>query len=220
MEFLVDSDEDDSSASSSSSSGSSSSSSSSSSKTSPDCLLNPSYRVAPVMSKWTETSDDDEDGESDTAETEGPNNTCITGILPKADDLFSTVVAQFKVNKSQSEGSIKTKEYFVPPSGAAEGNVGNVKYVQDIPKVKIAYASSNGSTAVSQDSKPTRTSITGTNVKGASPKPLVISSDKEKEKDSAKDRVKRQRLSGQSGIGADFKTWKSEEEMRQRQQYD
>ncbi|KAJ1432516.1 hypothetical protein B484DRAFT_429868, partial [Ochromonadaceae sp. CCMP2298] len=38
--------------------------------------------------------------------------------------------------------------------------------------------------------------------------------------DSAKDRVKRQRLNGQSGIGTDFKSWKSEEEMRQRQMYD
>lgn len=32
--------------------------------------------------------------------------------------------------------------------------------------------------------------------------------------------VKNQRLKGQSGIGEDFKTWKSEEEMRLRQQYD
>ena len=30
----------------------------------------------------------------------------------------------------------------------------------------------------------------------------------------------RQRLGGQSGIGSDFKVWKSDEEMRQRQQYD
>jgi hypothetical protein len=34
------------------------------------------------------------------------------------------------------------------------------------------------------------------------------------------DRVKRQRTSGQSGIGADFREWRSEEEMRQRQMYD
>lgn len=41
-----------------------------------------------------------------------------------------------------------------------------------------------------------------------------------RDKETAKDRVKRQRLSGQSGIGEDFKVWKSDEEMRQRQQYD
>ena len=34
------------------------------------------------------------------------------------------------------------------------------------------------------------------------------------------DRVKRQRMAGQSGIGSDFRTWKSDEEMRQRQQFD
>jgi hypothetical protein len=35
-----------------------------------------------------------------------------------------------------------------------------------------------------------------------------------------KERVKHQRLSGQSGIGADFRTWRSEEEMRLRQSID
>jgi hypothetical protein len=40
------------------------------------------------------------------------------------------------------------------------------------------------------------------------------------DKESAKDKVKRQRLSGQSGIGSDFKEWRSEEFMKQRQQYD
>ena len=37
---------------------------------------------------------------------------------------------------------------------------------------------------------------------------------------NGKERVKRQRLAGQSGIGSDFKSWKSEEEMKQRQMYD
>nr|CCA22953.1 conserved unknown protein putative [Albugo laibachii Nc14] len=35
-----------------------------------------------------------------------------------------------------------------------------------------------------------------------------------------KDKVKQQRLKGQSGIGTDFRTWKSEAEMVMRQQYD
>ena len=43
----------------------------------------------------------------------------------------------------------------------------------------------------------------------SSPKRLIL-----------QDRVKRQRLSGQSGVGSDFKEWRSEEEMRQRQMYD
>ena len=40
------------------------------------------------------------------------------------------------------------------------------------------------------------------------------------QKDTVKDKVKRQRLAGQSGIGSDFKVWKSDEEMRIRQQFD
>ena len=35
-----------------------------------------------------------------------------------------------------------------------------------------------------------------------------------------KDRVKKQRMKGQSGMGEDFKTWRSEEEMRLRQHFD
>lgn len=36
----------------------------------------------------------------------------------------------------------------------------------------------------------------------------------------AKDKVRQQRLKGQSGIGSDFRTWKSDAEMVMRQQYD
>lgn len=52
------------------------------------------------------------------------------------------------------------------------------------------------------------------------PKANAVASAKTTEKDSLKERTKRQRLSGQSGIGEEFKTWRSEEEMKQRQQYD
>ena len=40
------------------------------------------------------------------------------------------------------------------------------------------------------------------------------------ERINVKDRVKHQRLSGQSGIGDDFRTWRSDEEMRLRQHFD
>ena len=36
----------------------------------------------------------------------------------------------------------------------------------------------------------------------------------------AKERVKKQRLSGQSGLGSDFRTWRSDQEMTMRQQFD
>jgi hypothetical protein len=39
-------------------------------------------------------------------------------------------------------------------------------------------------------------------------------------KPSVKDRVKHQRLAGQSGIGSDFREWRSEEEMSLRQRFD
>ncbi|KNC77070.1 hypothetical protein SARC_10463 [Sphaeroforma arctica JP610] len=42
----------------------------------------------------------------------------------------------------------------------------------------------------------------------------------QEERLSGKERVKRQRLAGQSGIGEDFKGWKSEGEMLLRQQFD
>jgi hypothetical protein len=37
---------------------------------------------------------------------------------------------------------------------------------------------------------------------------------------TVKERIKNQRLSGQSGIGSDFREWRSEDEMRMRQHYD
>ena len=43
---------------------------------------------------------------------------------------------------------------------------------------------------------------------------------KEKERVAFKERAKHQRLSGQSGIGSDFRTWRSDEEMHLRQQFD
>ncbi len=39
-------------------------------------------------------------------------------------------------------------------------------------------------------------------------------------KPTGKERVKQQRLNGQSGIGDHFRVWRSEEEMRMRQTYD
>ena len=208
MEFLIDSDEDE------------SSSNSSSSKNKSDIILETSHRVVPVMSKWTELSDDEDGSDSYAVETDGLDCNCTTGILPKADDLFSSVVAQFSVNGNQNERLIKPKEYCAPIVGTVEGMVAVVKHANDSHVTKKNPASSSGSTVVLQGGKIRTAPIKGSTVIGATPKPTVMSDSKEKDKDSAKDRVKRQRLNGQSGIGTDFKTWKSEEEMRQRQQYD
>lgn len=44
--------------------------------------------------------------------------------------------------------------------------------------------------------------------------------ERERERLTQKDRMKHQRLSGQSGIGEDFTTWRSDEEMALRQHFD
>jgi len=54
------------------------------------------------------------------------------------------------------------------------------------------------------------------NIKG----PNAKQSENMDDKTTAKDRVKRQRLRGQSGIGSDFKVWRTDEEMVLRQQFD
>eukprot|EP00614_Pseudopedinella_elastica_P034570 CAMPEP_0172621118 /NCGR_PEP_ID=MMETSP1068-20121228/109157_1 /TAXON_ID=35684 /ORGANISM="Pseudopedinella elastica, Strain CCMP716" /LENGTH=183 /DNA_ID=CAMNT_0013428711 /DNA_START=56 /DNA_END=607 /DNA_ORIENTATION=- len=56
----------------------------------------------------------------------------------------------------------------------------------------------------------------------AAAKPLakLPESKPEKQRLNRKERVKEQRLKGQSGIGEDFKTWRTEDEMRMRQHYD
>jgi hypothetical protein len=68
-----------------------------------------------------------------------------------------------------------------------------------------------GSAAAGSAAKPLKKGV-----KGAAA-PAVSKAEK---REGAKDKVKHQRLAGQSGIGSDFKTWKSEAEMVERQQYD
>lgn len=168
--------------------------------------------VAPIRSVWTELSDseDDDDDVIVRTDVQGESN----GFLPGAKELLSSVVPQFarKSFKDIDNAAIQSKAY-IPV----------VATVVEMPIVQRKKPSSSGILVVS-DSKVEmltgpRTTSLGLKTIGASSKPIEQRS-KDAEKDSAKDRVKRQRLNGQSGIGSDFKTWKSEEEMKQRQQYD
>lgn len=167
--------------------------------------------VAPIRSIWTELSDsEDEDDIVVSTELQGESN----GFLPSANELLSSVVTQFagKSSRDNSNATIQLKTYVPAVSAVAE-----------VPFVHRKKPSPVGILIVS-DSKVEimtgpRTTSLGLKTIGALSKPVEHKS-KEAEKDSAKDRVKRQRLNGQSGIGSDFKTWKSEEEMKQRQQYD
>ena len=178
-------------------------------------------KVAAVMSKWVDCSDDDDDDDDDNAgKVSQINSRDHTGNLPRADDLFTSIIPQFSLEnlRNKSEEIIKSKNY-APIEPTVIPIVAFVKK-KTIAAVVIRPSNEKGESADSRTlSSESKTTSLGTTIKGVTPKPL-LPKQKEVEKDTAKDRVKRQRLSGQSGIGADFKTWKSEEEMRQRQQYD
>ena len=167
--------------------------------------------VAPIRSVWTELSDsEDEDDVIVRTDLQGESN----GFLPGANELLSSVVTQFagKSFKDMDNATIQSKTY-IPV----------VSTVVEVPIVQRKKPSSAGILVLSDNKVEILTGPRTTSLElkaiGASSKPVEHKS-KDAEKDSAKDRVKRQRLNGQSGIGSDFKTWKSEEEMKQRQQYD
>lgn len=179
---------------------------------------NISAAVAAVQCKWTELSDEDDvdsvDGVADVVA-----NDISSGNLPKADDLFSSVVTQFVSNEGNLRGGTAIKSKIYVPVEVAVIEVEKVAKERRVPtetKLPLSYDSTSEKPNVKSGP---RTTLLQPNIKGATSKP-VEPKQKELEKDTAKDRVKRQRLNGQSGIGTDFKTWKSEEEMRQRQQYD
>lgn len=180
---------------------------------------NNSTAVIAVRCKWTELSDeDDDDSVHGTADVIVDDITSSRN-LPKADDLFSSVVTQFTSNGAgcREGNAIKPKTYV--PLVMTVVEVEKVEKKKRVPSENTVQLSSELTAEKSGVQSGPRTILLQTNAKGAMSRP-VEPKKKEIEKDTAKDRVKRQRLSGQSGIGTDFKTWKSEEEMRQRQQYD
>ncbi|CAM9449003.1 unnamed protein product, partial [Ectocarpus fasciculatus] len=141
--------------------------------------------------------------------------------LPSVSDLFSStagpdflnapgagqdfvVKAMKKEKKKQAAAEATTDD---PTANAAGAAAATAKRERDV-------AAGVGGTAVGVK-KP----------KGGAAGPAGPPVDKRKaaggkEKISAKDKVKGQRLKGQSGIGSDFRTWKSDLEMTMRQQYD
>ena len=177
-----------------------------------------STAVVAAQCKWTELSDDD-DVESVHGIADVVVNDISSGNLPKADDLFSSVVTQFISNEGTYRGDTAIKPKTYVPVEVAVIEVEKIEKKKSVPPETILPVSNDSTSDRSNVKSGPRTTLLQPNTKGATPKP-VEPKQKELEKDTAKDRVKRQRLSGQSGIGTDFKTWKSEEEMRQRQQYD
>ena len=177
-------------------------------------------KVAAVMSKWVDCSDDDDDDDDSARNASQINSRDSTGYLPRANDLFSSIIPQFSLEnlRTKNEEIIKSKNYV--PTEPTIIPIATFEKKKPIAAVVLRPSSDKAEPVDSR--KPfleSKSTSSGSTVKGVTPKPQVPKQ-KEVEKDTAKDRVKRQRLSGQSGIGSDFKTWKSEEEMRQRQQYD
>mmetsp|Transcript_29126 Transcript_29126/g.27915 ORF Transcript_29126/g.27915 Transcript_29126/m.27915 type:complete len:197 (-) Transcript_29126:36-626(-) len=175
--------------------------------------------IAPVRNKWTELSDDDEEGEIEKQSCQDTADQ-VTSILPKAVDLFSSVSTKFININNTNEDHIAT----FASSMTVEETSKYRKYnptVDPVIEAKVINKSIgvvNVNTEVPKTTVADKMSSLGANKKG--PTRPILAANNEKDKDTAKDRVKRQRLSGQSGIGSDFKTWKSDEEMKQRQQYD
>ena len=153
--------------------------------------------IVAVKGIWTEESDEDEDeGKQASSSSSSSQSAPSSSSLPKADDLFATVSSTFApIAVAKTLATFSREIEVVEP----------VKPVE-IPEKKAAVTAPPPLPPAAAVEKRNSTAMTG--------------KDRDKDKETAKDRVKRQRLAGQSGIGSDFKTWKSEEEMRQRQQYD
>ena len=150
--------------------------------------------IVAVKGIWTEDSEDEDEGKpvgTNSSSQSAPSSSS----LPKADDLFASVSSTFApIAVTKTLATFSREIEVVEPVKLAESKE---------KKVAVTTAPPPPPPAIEKRS----------NV-------AMAGKDRDKDKETAKDRVKRQRLAGQSGIGSDFKTWKSEEEMRQRQQYD
>lgn len=178
--------------------------------------------VPVIPSQWIEDSDDSDENDEEknnsedvkTSSTQNPLNMITTAsaasllasdhtpnFLTKEDPESFQVPKM--VNHSYSLVN-NEKKYDEPTTSAAPKN----KLTSVRPIKPSATSVAEGSTAKVSANKGANSRDLGRNNKQAA------------DKETAKDRVKRQRLSGQSGIGSDFKEWRSEEFMKQRQQYD
>ena len=147
--------------------------------------------IVAVKGIWTEDSDEDEDEGKQVGSSS--QSAPSSSSLPKADDLFASVSSTFApIAKAKTLATFSREIEITEPVKPAETK-----------EMKVAVAAPPPPPVIEKRSN---AAMTG--------------KERDKDKETAKDRVKRQRMAGQSGIGSDFKTWKSEEEMRQRQQYD
>ncbi|CAI5745824.1 unnamed protein product [Peronospora destructor] len=128
----------------------------------------------------------------------------LTQLLPSADSVLSSVAA--------------STASFLPPNARAKLQ-SSIKFFdliaeqetqrQEKEKEQRERQSEVQRVETSRNDRKRRMQET------ASSEPLM-----KREKKDAKERVKSQRLKGQSGIGSDFRGWKPEAEMVLRQQFD
>ncbi|CAN0260651.1 unnamed protein product, partial [Ectocarpus sp. 12 AP-2014] len=146
-------------------------------------------------------------------------------LLPSVSDLFSSTAGPDFLNApgAGQDFIVKAMKKEKKKQTAAEATT-------DDPTANAAAAVAAAATAIAKRERDVAAGVGGTAVgvkkpKGGAAGPAGPPVDKRKaaggkEKTSAKDKVKGQRLKGQSGIGSDFRTWKSDLEMTMRQQYD
>lgn len=174
--------------------------------------------------------DDDSDDDGDDASQRRKTSATLTAsnsLLPSVDDLFnSTVGPDFLAAPGAGEDFVleamkKTTTPTPLSSTAADGS--DVTRAGSKRGREAGAQGAGGAGALSGGGLPPGVVK---KPKGGAVGPTGPPSEKGKkkgvagEKISAKDKVKGQRLKGQSGIGSDFRTWKSDLEMTMRQQYD
>ncbi|CAI5732469.1 unnamed protein product [Peronospora destructor] len=128
----------------------------------------------------------------------------LTQLLPLADSVLSSVAAStasFLPPNTRAKLQSSVKSFDLIAEQETQRQEKEKEEREQHPKVQRVETSRNDRKRQMQET--------------ASSEPLI-----KREKKDAKERVKSQRLKGQSGIGSDFRGWKPETEMALRQQFD
>lgn len=164
------------------------------------------------------SSSGEEESEDDNTKNAASSRAGSNAVLPSVDDLFSnTAGPDFLTAPGAADGDFVVEAMKKQPPKTKTDASGGAASCSGAKRGREAGAEGHfgdASSSLSGVKKP----------KGGVVEPTAENSKKKKagvgEKISAKDKVKNQRLKGQSGIGSDFRVWKSDLEMTMRQQYD
>ncbi|CAM9940607.1 unnamed protein product [Sphacelaria rigidula] len=168
----------------------------------------------------SEEEEGEDEGQTGTA-TAGSRKQTSTGVLalPSVDDLFSSTAGPdfLSAPSAGQEFVVKAmkKKTKSKPSPMSSSNADRSITASEKRGRDIGVGVGVG-TGLPADIKKPR----GGGVGPTGPPPEKGKKGAAGDKISAKEKVKGQRLKGQSGIGSDFRVWKSDLEMTMRQQYD